>query len=208
VEAEEHQRLLVQELNHRVRNMLTVVIALAKQTLSCNEPPERTTRALIGRIQAMANSYNLISRQNWHDVSLADIVEVELGPYSNGPERVTISGPPVKCVPSTAVSLTLVVHELATNALKYGGLSGPDGGVAVTWTIGEDGKTLVIDWRECTKEPIEKPSHKGLGSKLIERQMKAFPGATMEHDYHAHGLHVRFTIPLGELIFAGSDDGS
>jgi two-component system, chemotaxis family, CheB/CheR fusion protein len=85
VEAEEHQRLLVQELNHRVRNMLTVVIALAKQTLSCNEPPERTTRALIGRIQAMANSYNLISRQNWHDVSLADIVEVELGPYSTGP---------------------------------------------------------------------------------------------------------------------------
>jgi two-component sensor histidine kinase len=99
------------------------------------------------------------------------------------------------------------VHELATNALKYGGLSGPDGGVAVTWTIGEDGKTLVLDWRECTSGPIEKPTNNGLGTKLIERQMKAFSGASMEKAYHAHGLHVRFTIPLGTLIFAGSDDG-
>jgi two-component system, chemotaxis family, CheB/CheR fusion protein len=206
VEAEEHQRVLVAELNHRVRNMLTVVVALAKQTLASDRPTQELKEAFIGRIQSMANAYTLISRENWNDVALGDILQVELESYldgaEQGAERVTVEGPPMMCRPATALAFSLVVHELATNAAKYGALSNADGSLAVSWTI-ENGETLVLEWRESSSRASAPPRGKGgLGSKLIERQMKSFPGATMELDYAKEGLQARFTIPLGDLFVA------
>jgi two-component system, chemotaxis family, CheB/CheR fusion protein len=207
VEAEEHQRLLVAELNHRVRNMLAVVVALAKQTLSGDRPTQEIREAFIGRVQSMANAYTLISQENWHAVGLRDILTVELEPYLDDADRVAIEGPPVMCRPATALALSLVVHELATNAAKYGALSQADGSLAIRWTV-EGGETLVLEWRERSGRGFEAPARKGLGSKLIERQMKSFPGASMEFDQAEEGLQARFAIPVGDLfVTARGDEG-
>jgi two-component system CheB/CheR fusion protein len=121
VEAEAQQRTLVEELNHRVRNMLTVVNAIAKQTLAQTRSPEEFAAALDGRIQAMAVSHSLVSRENWKEVSLRDIITEQLNPHQLGPgERVEISGPDVLMKPTAALALGLVVHELTTNAAKHG----------------------------------------------------------------------------------------
>jgi two-component system, chemotaxis family, CheB/CheR fusion protein len=205
VEAEEHQRVLVAELNHRVRNMLTVVVALAKQTLAGDRPTQDVREVFIGRIQSMANAYTLISRENWHDVLLRDILQIELEPYRDDAGRVAIEGPPVLCRPATALSFSLVVHELATNAAKYGALSHADGSLAISWTV-EDGETLVLEWRERSSRGFEPPVHKGLGTKLIERQMKAFSGASMDLDHAGEGLQARFVIPLGNLFLPAGED--
>jgi two-component system CheB/CheR fusion protein len=198
VEAEEHQRVLVAELNHRVRNMLTVVVALAKQTLAGNRPTRDVREAFIGRVQSMANAYTLISRENWNDVGLRDIVQVELEPYQEEGGRITVEGPAVMCRPATALAFSLVVHELATNAAKYGALSNGDGSLAVSWKV--EGDTLVLDWREASGRGFEPPEHTGLGSKLIERQIQSFPGASMDIEHAAKGLQARFAIPLGDLF--------
>jgi two-component system, chemotaxis family, CheB/CheR fusion protein len=107
VEAEEHQRVLVAELNHRVRNMLAVAVSLAKQTLSGDRPTQELREAFIGRLHSMANAYTLISRENWGDVALGDILNVELEPHRDGPsDRVTIEGPQILCRPASALSMS------------------------------------------------------------------------------------------------------
>jgi two-component system, chemotaxis family, CheB/CheR fusion protein len=208
-EAEEHQRVLVAELNHRVRNMLAVVVALAKQTLACNRPKRELKEALIGRIQSMANAYTLISQENWNDVALRDIVQVELEPYMNGAGdnagRIAVEGPAVMCRPASALAFSLVVHELATNAAKYGALSDADGSLAVNWAV-DAGETLVLEWRETSGRGFEPPEHTGLGSKLIERQIQSFPGATMKIEHAAQGLQAQFAIPLGDLFVPAEGD--
>jgi len=206
VEAEEHQRVLVAELNHRVRNMLTVVVALAKQTLTGDRPTRDVREAFIGRVQSMANVYTLISRENWHDVGLRDLVQVELEPYWEEAGRIAVEGPAVMCRPTTALALSLVVHELATNAAKYGALSDGEGSLAVRWTV--EGETLVVEWCETCGRGFEPPGDKGLGSKLIERQIKSFPGASMELELAREGLQARFAIPLGDLFVPpGGEEG-
>ena len=126
--------MLVDELNHRVRNMLTVVMALASQTLSRAATLEDFGDAFIGRIEALGRAYGLLAREQWADVALREIVEAELEPHRMGQDgRIDITGPAVQMRPKAALALGMVLHELATNAVKYGALSSVSGRVAVTW---------------------------------------------------------------------------
>src|SRR5262249_14692943 len=147
VEAEAQQRTLVEELNHRVRNMLTVVGAIATQTLSGSASPEQFTKSFLGRVNSLAQSYSLVSRQQWGEVSLRDIIMAELQPHVAGDRgRVRFDGPEVAFDSPQALALGLVFHELATNAVKYGSLSTEGGRLDVTWT--RERGPVVLQWRE------------------------------------------------------------
>jgi two-component system, chemotaxis family, CheB/CheR fusion protein len=198
VEAEEHQRMLVEELNHRVRNMLTVVGAITKQTLAKSVSPDDFAEALQGRIQALAKSYGLLSREQWGTVSLRDILLNELEPYRQESEaRLALDGPPVALKPAAALALGLVVHELATNATKYGALSNTDGRVSVAWRIDRgERRGLALTWRETNGAAVKTRKRKGFGTELIEREVSGTLGGKAVFDYAADGLKVRISIPL------------
>ena len=198
VESEAHQRMLIEELNHRVRNMLTVVSAIASRTLAKSPSPEDFTQAFQGRIQSLAKSYTLLSREQWADVDLQEIVLTELEQYREGSrDRIVVDGPPVAFKPNAAVALGLIVHELATNATKYGALSKPEGQVTVTWRIdGSSRRALLLDWRESGAGSIATPKRRGFGTELIEREIGGTLGGKLERKYPATGMRATMVIPL------------
>jgi two-component system, chemotaxis family, CheB/CheR fusion protein len=195
VEAETHQRTLVEELNHRVRNMLTVVGAIATQTLSTSASPEQFAKSFLGRVNSLAQSYSLVSRQQWGEVSLRDIILAELQPHLAGDRTgVRVDGPDIRFASPQALGLGLVFHELVTNAVKYGGLSVEAGRLDMTW-VKERGQ-IVLQWRESGVRLTEKaPSRRGFGMQLIERQLGTGFRGTAAFDYTPDGLHVRLVIP-------------
>ena len=194
VEAEVQQRTLVEELNHRVRNMLTVVGAIANQTLAKSGSPDRFAEAFLGRLHAMGKSYALVSQENWGGVSLSEILMSQLQNHAEEREgRVQIGGPPISFAPPEALALGLVFHELATNAVKYGALARSKGRVAVTWGIQKN--RLIITWLERDGAKVGKPGRKGFGTELIERELKSALGAKVSFDYAPEGIEVQITIP-------------
>jgi two-component system CheB/CheR fusion protein len=192
VRAEEHQRALVAELNHRVKNMLTVVMSLAMQILARNEDPAAFANAFLDRLHALSRTYELLSNENWSDVSLRTIVQQELGPFSE--ERISIDGPQVMLQPKPALSFGMVLHELATNAVKYGALSGDKGRVAVRWTA-NDGR-LQFDWIETGGPAVEQPQWRGFGSELLEQEVGFGLDGRLSFKFHRDGVRVRADVPL------------
>jgi two-component system, chemotaxis family, CheB/CheR fusion protein len=207
VQAEAQQRTLVEELNHRVRNMLTVVNAIAKQTLSQTCSPQEFAKAFDGRIQAMAASYSLVSRENWNEVSLRELIMEQVKPHQVGPgERIEISGPELQVKPTAALVLGLVGHELTTNATKYGSLSRPSGRVSISWAI-EYGSIplLVLQWTETGGPPARKPIRNGFGTTLIERELRQTLGGSAQFRYNETGFGATLSIPLDpNLLSFGS----
>jgi two-component system, chemotaxis family, CheB/CheR fusion protein len=207
VQAEQQQRTLVEELNHRVRNMLTVVGAIANQTLARTDSPSSFAEAFRGRLQAMGKSYALVSRENWGDVSLRDILLDELRGYvEERKARATIDGPDIAFPPSQALALGLVFHELATNALRHGALVKAKGRIAVTWKV--QNNRLVIAWLERDGDKIDKPGRRGFGTELIERELISALGAKVAFDYAPTGLTVEISIPYEPKYIAGLGRGS
>src|SRR5215468_8917098 len=135
-QAEEQQRVLVAELNHRVKNMLTVIVSVATQTLKHSDDVEAARKAFLDRLHAMARSYELVSRDQWSEVSLHDVVRQEIEPYRTGrDDRIAIDGPAVSLKPKLALSLGMVIHELGTNSVKYGSLSAAGGSLEISWAV-------------------------------------------------------------------------
>jgi two-component system, chemotaxis family, CheB/CheR fusion protein len=197
VEAEAHLRTLVEELNHRVRNMLAVVCAVATQTLAKSPSPKDFTNAFLGRIESMAKSYGLIASEQWGDISLDAILMTELESYvAETKDRLAINGPPLVFDPKRALALGLVFHELATNASKYGALSKAKGRIAVTWAV-KKGR-LVVVWRESDGPKVRPSARRGFGTELIERQIKSALDGEVRFDYRAEGIVVQMTIPYVE----------
>jgi two-component system, chemotaxis family, CheB/CheR fusion protein len=194
VAAEDQQRNMVEELNHRVRNMLSVVGAIANQTMARTDSPKTFAEAFLGRLRAMGKSYALVSRENWGDVSLRDILADELQTYADERKaRVTLEGPELTFAAAHALALGLVFHELSTNAVRHGVLAKPKGRVSVTWKV-ERGR-LLISWVERDGGKIAKPSRRGFGTELIERELKSTLGAKVKFDYAPQGLEVEISIP-------------
>ena len=194
VEAEAHLRSLVEELNHRVRNMLTVVCAIASRTLAKSASPKDFTKDFLGRIESMAKSYELIANEQWGDVSLDAILMTELQSYVGGTkDRLAINGPSLLFDPKRALALGLVFHELATNAAKYGALTKAKGRIAVTWALKK--RRLVVDWRESDGPKVRPSGRRGFGTELIERQIKSALDGEVRFDYRPEGIVVRISIP-------------
>src|SRR5262249_14287940 len=149
---------LVEELNHRVRNMLAVVNAVAAQTLRQSRSPESFVESFTGRIRAMGAAYSLVSNQNWTQVLLLDLLKQQFQPFQfQESDRVLLQGADYFLAPTAALSLSLVVHELVTNAVKHGALSTTEGKVTVNWATREQSApSLEIKWREQGAPSLKK----------------------------------------------------
>ena len=189
-EAEAHQAVLISELNHRVKNMLAVVISIVNSTLD-SASGNAAHDALLGRLRAMARAYGALSRVNWTEVLLAEIVRDETEHF--GPERFFMSGPDVRLAAQQALSIGMVIHELATNAAKYGALTASTGSVAVTWDL--SGADLVLEWRERDGPPVTPPDSPGFGLSLLDGEIQYRHGGTVETRFEPAGLIVRITLP-------------
>lgn len=165
--ANQREHILNDELRHRMRNMLAVVQGLAYQTMRSGNPePDAFYRTFEGRLGALGRAHGLLADGDWRNYRLADLIGEALAPFSNS-GRISMAGDDCSVPPESCVPLTLVLHELATNALKYGALSNGEGDVSVNWTC-SDG--IRIDWVERNGPPVVKPTRRGLGSRLIARQ--------------------------------------
>ena len=199
---EHHQRLLVAELNHRVKNSLTVVQSLAHQTFKANKPPLEAFKAFEGRLGTLAAAHNLLTRENWDNASLHDVVQHALAAFcANG--RCNIEGPAIRIIPAVAVSLSLALHELATNAIKYGAFSNEDGRVDIAWTVGDD---LVIEWRERDGPPVEGPRDAGFGTRMLQRALAADIRGNVDLDFAASGLRCRIRTDLANVVGQSNDE--
>ena len=191
--AEEHQRLLINELNHRVKNTLAVVQSIAHQTLRQGNVDDEVRQALEGRLAALSAAHNVLTRESWSAASMREIVADAVAPFcSDG--RCTVEGPELRLNPRAAVSIALAVHELATNASKYGGLSSDTGRVEVEWKI-EDGR-LGFTWREVGGPEVTVPSRRGFGTRMIERGLASDLDGVVTLDFKPEGLVFKVVCPL------------
>ncbi len=193
--AEARQRLLINELNHRVKNTLASIQSIVRQTLRADETPVRVRERLIDRLLAMSAAHDVLTRESWEGAALDDIVRQGVAPFIDDrePGRVSIDGPSLRVGASTALSLALAVHELATNAAKYGALSTPAGKVAIAWDqAGEDG--AVLTWAERDGPPVTPPDRKGFGTRLLDRGLSADLGGQPKLTFAVEG--VRAVLPV------------
>jgi two-component system CheB/CheR fusion protein len=150
----------------------------------------------------MARTYAIVSREDWGEVKLRDLLNSELEAFQSKSGRIKMDGPEISFAPPQALALGLVFHELATNAAKYGSLSTARGGIVVTWAI--DKGRLVVTWQERGGKTVHQPSQKGFGTGLIERELKSALGARVSFDFDPKGIEIRISIPYDERYVAGS----
>ena len=196
--AERRQALLMRELHHRVKNTLATVQAIMGSTARTAANMEEFQTALIGRIAALAKTHVLLSDVA-HAVSFDAILRSELDAFDDGTgDRVRLNGPPVDIPPQLAVSLGMIVHELTTNAAKFGALSVHDGKVDVTWseTIEAARRRLDFGWTESGGPAVNKPSHQGFGSRMLEFVLPGQIQARTAIDYRPEGVRVQCSVPM------------
>jgi two-component sensor histidine kinase len=189
--------LLIEELNHRVKNTLAVLQSIATQTFRSASRAER--EKFEGRLGALAEAHNLLSQEKWQGAELREVIARVLRPYLlNTPERMRMFGPQVPLSPRLAVVLAMIVHEIATNAAKYGALSNDTGSVAVDWEILEerDGRKLRLIWTEAGGPPVTAPVQRGFGSRLIERSARDQLGGQATVDFLPRGVVYTLTCAL------------
>ena len=197
--AEEHQQLLINELNHRVKNTLATVQSIATQTLRGSTTPVETREALESRLFALSRTHNVLTRGNWEGALLHEIVDDVIAPYSSGREgRLRCRGGRVYLVPRMALALSMAVHELATNAARYGALSNGSGEVHLTWMVNQTSMTplLLMRWEEKGGPAVKPPSRKGFGSRLIERSLAHDLNGEVRIEYAPTGLVCSVEAPL------------
>jgi two-component sensor histidine kinase len=198
--------VLAAELSHRVKNTIAVVSSIAERTLSDGD----AKRELIGRYHALGHTHDLLSQTGWSEAPLRDIVMAELAPHAGSDgANITVTGPPVMLKPQAALLFALVVHELSTNAAKYGALSVAGGRVEVAWTIVSDGPSrLDLRWNETGGPRVDRLCKRGFGSELIERGIRFELQGEATLETVDGSLQCRIVIPADpeHLAFRSSPD--
>lgn len=193
-ETEAHRELLIAELNHRVKNTLSVVQAIAHQTF--RGTAEEAQRAFDGRLASLARSHDLLTHSSWRAVALNELVGKALQVDGPSNPRISYEGPNVRLRPKQAVALGMALHELYTNALKYGALSNADGRVTFAWTIDDAEGSLHMRWRENGGPPVQPPEKTGFGTVLLERSLKGDLNADVSTRFEPAGLACEITVKL------------
>jgi len=197
-QAEQRQKLLVDELNHRVKNTLAAVQSIAAQSLKSASDAERR-KVFEERLVALSRTHDLLSRDHWDSAPLRDLLLQELEPYrSDEDTRFAIDGPDLLVKPKAALALGMAFHELATNAAKYGAFSKPEGRVRVEWEVvrASEPSALRLKWTETGGPPVKKRERKGFGSTVIERGLSLELEGEVRLDFNPGGLVCAMEIPL------------
>jgi PAS domain S-box-containing protein len=210
--AEIQRELLLRELNHRVKNTLAVVQSIAEQTARSAPTVAGFNAIFSARVRALARAHALLTHGGWQGASLMDVFEQILAPFrlatdpsggDSGAPRIAIGGPLVRIHPDAAVSLSMAVHELATNAAKYGSLSSPAGRLDANWAIeAADGRPrrIEIAWRESGGPPVKPPTRRGFGTRLIESGLVSQFDATVSLSFPPPGVECRISLPAGRVL--------
>jgi len=201
--AEEHQRLLINELNHRVKNTLATVQAIAFQTLKGDVPLGEARARFESRLLALSRAHNLLTDQNWQGASMERVVS-DSTEYLAG-DRFQIGGQPIWLAPRAALALALALHELSTNAAKYGSLSRENGRVSISWCV--NGDSLRLEWKERDGPPVVEPARRGFGSRLIERGLEADLGGTARLHFEPDGLRCVIEASMDAVQAGEAEDG-
>jgi two-component sensor histidine kinase len=192
--ADQRQKLMIDELNHRVKNTLATVQSIALQTARTHVDAQSFAQAFQARILALSHTHDLLTKSHWEGADLGDVIRHEIAAY--GANRLTLDGAPVALEPPMAVSLGMIFHELATNAAKYGALTPGYGQVEVSWTVEQDGSLLNLLWSEKDGPGAKPPKRRGFGSRLIERNVRHDLSGQVETYFTDAGFRAQFSIPL------------
>jgi two-component sensor histidine kinase/DNA-binding NarL/FixJ family response regulator len=191
--AEQSRELLINELSHRVKNTLAMVLAIAGQTLKGADLAVR--RDFEQRLLTLSSVHNLLTDENWGSAEINDVVQASLSPHLvDGKARIDFAGPPLRLKPKCAVAVSMALHELGTNALKYGALSTETGRVGLGWTT-VDGRFRLV-WKERDGPPVRPPSRTGFGARLIQQGLSAELSGEVNIDYHPGGVVCTIDSPL------------
>ena len=195
--AQRRQDLLIDELNHRVKNTLAIVQSVVARTLRANDVDDAVAQTLLGRLQAIARAQDLLTHENWGSVALGDVVRRAVEPFRTGNGTFSIGGPVVPLAPKAGVLMTMALHELATNATKHGALR-TGGRIAVSWSIDRETTppTLRFAWRESGVGGLRPPSRRGFGSTLIERGLANEMGGTATLRFETDGVAYDLAAPV------------
>jgi PAS domain S-box-containing protein len=206
-EAEERQKLLIDELNHRVKNTLATVQSLATQTARGTDSPDAFRKAFEGRLIALSLAHDQLTRRHWKSADLRDIVEGATAPHlarpPEAPDQILMEGEPITVTPRVALTLALGLHELTTNATKYGALSVPSGRIEVRWHVERPAllpPQLLIEWRERGGPPVTPPTRQGFGSRFIEGSVASELQGKATLDYQPAGFTCTMEIPLDSVM--------
>jgi two-component sensor histidine kinase len=202
---EDHLRLLMRELTHRSKNLLAVVQAIARQTARHSGSIESFLDQFSARTQALATSHDLLVQESWYGASLSELVRLQLGHYlDHRASDITVEGPAIALKPEAAQSLGLALHELATNAAKYGALSTPSGRVTIEWRrlSPAEGYGLELIWTERGGPLVTAPTRRGFGSLVIEQNLARSLNADVELTFAPEGLQCRVRLQLEHIFDA------
>lgn len=202
--AERHRELLINELNHRVKNTLATVQSVVSQTLRTAPSVQTARGAIDARLIALAHTHDLLTRENWEHTALSEVVQVALGPFrADHRDRFRVVGPELQLAPKTAVAFAMALHELLTNAVKYGALSKPEGRVVIGWQIqAGPPPRLTWIWRERGGPPAPSPTRKGFGLRLIESGLAAELDGSVQVTFEPEGLTCSIDAPLPQVAEA------
>ena len=193
--AADRQKLMIDELNHRVKNTLATVQSIAMQTARSHADPRTFAEGFQARLLAVSHTHDLLTRSHWEGADLRAILEHET--EAHGPQRISLVGQPVALGPAAALSFGMIFHELATNAAKYGALSTPEGRVLVDWGVADQTHPMLhLTWREIDGPAVAPPTRRGFGSRLIERNVRHDLAGEARLEYATSGFTAEFMVPL------------
>ncbi|MCA1660884.1 MAG: PAS domain-containing protein [Novosphingobium sp.] len=206
--ARENAALLIDELNHRVKNTLATVQSIVTQAVRSASDPESVRESIETRIVALSRSHDLLGREKWDGAGLHDLVREAMAPFrvtEGRAERFTIEGENIRLSPRATLALGIAFNELATNAVKYGAFSNEAGTVSIKWTLeaNSDGRWLYLHWREKGGPRVKPPMRKGFGSRVIEQGLPHELGGTVDLDYRPEGIVCTIEVPAPQAVLDG-----
>jgi PAS domain S-box-containing protein len=200
-QAENEQRALINELNHRVKNTLATVQSIARQTFRATPTPEQFISKFEGRLLALSKAHGLLTRRRWTGLEFNELLDAEFIPFTTtGSERIHLDGPEITLPPQVGLVLAMVIHELATNAAKYGALCSNEGHVYLRWRLIDSpgGRRLRLLWQEAHGPRVVTPLKRGFGSEIIERIITKDLGGEIRFDFAPAGLVCQAEFSLGQ----------
>jgi PAS domain S-box-containing protein len=194
---QEREHLLLREVNHRAKNMLSVVDAVAHQTAT--RTPEGFIERFSERIQALAANQDLLILNAWHGVEAEHLVRAQLAPFADHiGSRIVVRGPKLRLNAASAQAIGLALHELTTNAGKYGALSQDTGRLDICW--GTEGETFIMSWTECDGPQVSPPQRRGFGTVVMQEMAERSVGGKVDLDYAPSGVTWRLTCPAAKAL--------